>query len=1267
MNYKILPYESFNFKTIKDEFPNESLLIIYDKKLHDNVSCECVDLNTFKFLTWKHHFYPKIHKKAIFLLKKIPDDFFYSFFRNSYSSVIIFSDDNEIIDQVFKKPRVNTKIILPPLKDSIVATDMIIEVYKLFLQFNENFIKTYVKLRNQKCDFFVLFDEKLAIPHFKSARECDNRAESICLVYNDQDGFKYSDFKESIFIAEQKRNLKNFDKSLLTPTAFKELQKIGNSCETLLVIDNGLKMEGRIQDLLNSNFEGFKLYVDQIIDKSKEIVEGELQQIKISENEMKPTILEDSMIKISLKTCLNSLDFQFLKVKESKIGKIILPTDSTRQFLEHVMLCFRKSFEEFSLFIRTILPKINYSQGGFCQKEFNATMSFAGIFSFEVTSDFFISKKEAINDASLKFLETLLKMKLIDENMNVNSDVLMKTKCIQKLLIKAFSTSDLDKIERIRIDFYQENAFKIVEKERIIERKGKVVLVKEDSKNAIFDLFKRTFMVDSDENNFNNLEIKEIAESNLTFNLNNNAPESSTMNKFINNFFDESSTQFQLEKWYRKIPSCLSIPTNVMSLYTFSNSSTGILCSESPFKQCSMYNELRESVQITYNPSRIFSEREIEALKFYQIIFFKMHCEILPSKKQTVLFHYYAVPLDMKMQIDWPYLFTLFDQFLQNFIYSDFETENLIWNPFTKEFLISQGKSDKCIDDKIGETTYLDFFQSRYRISLDIKSGEYLFRAFTCEDACSAIRKVFNMKHSAFAALEKPNNEVKFSICASHVNNEESLNLNNENESNILLEGINQASIDEALKNIQTISVYSAECCFITPVKKSILVEIELFKRNYKLIEDLFISIELNQAFDLNLDLIHIVQSFTQRRENQLENYERLEFLGDGVLKFLTTNFLFLTNYPLDRIVSFKDSVVCNTNLFKCCLESGIFRYLKTSQFNPKMVQAPCINDIDQLKSYFNSNGIHSSDNYMHFALKISNSDALSIKVYADMIEALIGSLYMHNGIEYAYKFICKLGILKPFASNCDDTVLTDNFLQSLFDQSEINKEDNKQIDVSKKRSSQSQVLFECKNTTNEESAKKLETLKNSGFAANFQTKITTLSSVFYGLNYTYYQFNGLINEHEISSVENIIGYRFINPGNLERAIVHPSLAAAAKLGCLDFQYLELIGDSSLDLFVNYLCFQNKSLNSPLLLHSAKKAYVNNISLRNLFYKFEFDKYSKLFVVNMPNSKAFSDVIEAIIGAILVDVQWDFNLFIKAMNVKIRGMLEECKSEFNLN
>lgn len=1336
MGLRILSYDAFDLESVSNEVNSENILVVYDKKPNKLASIELLDFNTFRFLTWKNSFIPKIERKIMFLTKKITDDFWYSFFRNIYDDVYIFTDDIENIERIFKPLEKNVEIffydknlIFEPKYFEESEFQRILDFFIDFVCYNIKFSEIYsdhIQKNNVSVHLPNAISGKVDYKLFPPSKYISENEDHICLSYLFDPDYEYSQYKKTIFLISNK-TMNGIDYLSLEYPSQEMFYNLISNTQTIGIIINEL-----------STFENFCFYLD--------------------------TLKLDLINQIMRKTSLNIKHFPFIKPRECHIGDVTFPIDASRLFLDHIILCIRRVFEKSFIFLKSIIPCTSYLKGGFLNKEYQASVSLPGIFDFKVFSGFFISKKEALADACTKFIEILVEREILTKNLHVNEDVLLKLNTIQSLLLKAYSTSNLKDIELFYQDFVDQNIEKMKASKKVIEVENEVKLVEEDMSILVHDTFKRNVLIDL--NTIENIEEEQIGDlsgipenlnlenrenhdlniknsikkplihSENVLNKNSNSQPKIPRDSKTSSFFNNESSLSQLERKYRKIPYCFTISTNAMSLYTFSNSYTGILCAESPLKTCTLFNEAQEAVEISYSPAKVYSEREIQVLKFYQIIFFKIRNEFLPSKTQSVLFHYYVVPLNDSKEIDWQYLNNIYDHFLQNFVYSDYNSKNLIWNPFTGEFLLIKERSERLIEDRIGDTTFLDVFQKSYNISLNFKEGQVLVKAFSIEEVVSSLKKLFNKLYSSIQQSEEQlnksllysicnlddntNSEIKtktilrnsdtsneFQIAAGkiYIKNEmcESGDPDNpkisENTSDVcqsLSSNINQSEklIDSALKGVKNPSIYSAECCFITPLKKSILVETQIFKRNYKLIEDLFIALELREAFDLNLDLVSIIQCFTLKSENLYLNYERLEFLGDCVLKFLSTNHLFLNNYDIDKIVSFKDTIVCNANLFNCCVNSGIFRYLKTSKFNPKMIQAPSLDQSNDLVDYFQANMIFKSDNYLYFGTKAFDPEEVAIKMYADMIEALIGSLFLSNGIKDAYSFIKKLGIIKSDVSNSDDTILTEKFLESLLDQSSIENPEISKIkqagayDIKTKDlqnvSNQLDILnnhngdvlkeyFMKKNSTNQVSSisNLLNTeninmnLEVSNKLSSSRIKINNISSIFYGSDYFYYEYREFVNGSEIESLERIIGYRFSNPGNIERAIVHPSYTAL--FGFKDFQYLELIGDCSLDLFVNFLIFQNESLNSPLYLHSAKKSYVNNISLRNLYYKYGFDKCTKLNIFNMPSSKAYSDMIEAIIGAIMIDVQWDYCQFSQIMSIKFKGMLEDCKAEFNLD
>ncbi len=111
-----------------------------------------------------------------------------------------------------------------------------------------------------------------------------------------------------------------------------------------------------------------------------------------------------------------------------------------------------------------------------------------------------------------------------------------------------------------------------------------------------------------------------------------------------------------------------------------------------------------------------------------------------------------------------------------------------------------------------------------------------------------------------------------------------------------------------------------------------------------------------------------------ETRMRPLSDYERIEFLGDAVLEVVTSEFLFL-NYPNKRegeMTKMRSSIVCEPTLAYCAkqLRLGEFIYLS------------------------------------HGELKTGGRQRASI--VADVMEAVIGAIYLDGGLEPAKAHIHK-------------------------------------------------------------------------------------------------------------------------------------------------------------------------------------------------------------------------------------------------------------------
>ncbi|TGZ78436.1 P-loop containing nucleoside triphosphate hydrolase protein [Ascodesmis nigricans] len=132
-----------------------------------------------------------------------------------------------------------------------------------------------------------------------------------------------------------------------------------------------------------------------------------------------------------------------------------------------------------------------------------------------------------------------------------------------------------------------------------------------------------------------------------------------------------------------------------------------------------------------------------------------------------------------------------------------------------------------------------------------------------------------------------------------------------------------------------------------------------------------------------------IVQAVTASSVRDPKDYQRLEFLGDSVLKVLTSIAL-VDEFPLYHegyLSGHKDKVVSNTTLAEKSKENGMSKWINTAPFTA-LKWAP---------------------HYRHQDPTSSTPKKLSTKVLADVIESLIGAAYLSSG------FAAATEVLKTF------------------------------------------------------------------------------------------------------------------------------------------------------------------------------------------------------------------------------------------------------------
>ena len=142
------------------------------------------------------------------------------------------------------------------------------------------------------------------------------------------------------------------------------------------------------------------------------------------------------------------------------------------------------------------------------------------------------------------------------------------------------------------------------------------------------------------------------------------------------------------------------------------------------------------------------------------------------------------------------------------------------------------------------------------------------------------------------------------------------------------------------------------------------------------------------------LDLV--VTAITTTSAQEPTNYQRQEYLGDSVLKFLTSLTLMSERLRWHEgiLSSAKDHIVSNASLAKAALETGLDTFIRTKSFTGSKWKPLYVSD--QLTS------------------TAGEPREMSTKTLADVVEALVGAAFLDGGLD---KAIIALQIFLPRVS----------------------------------------------------------------------------------------------------------------------------------------------------------------------------------------------------------------------------------------------------------
>lgn len=152
-------------------------------------------------------------------------------------------------------------------------------------------------------------------------------------------------------------------------------------------------------------------------------------------------------------------------------------------------------------------------------------------------------------------------------------------------------------------------------------------------------------------------------------------------------------------------------------------------------------------------------------------------------------------------------------------------------------------------------------------------------------------------------------------------------------------------------------------------------------------------------------NLSHVLTAITTPIAQASTHYQLYEFFGDSVLKFTVSCQLFFAQptWHEGYLSESRDKLIKNKRLARAALDTGLDSFILTDRFTPRKWDAPRVG---------------------HKSTYTPKKRKISMKVLADVVEALIGAAYMDGGMHKAQACLHRfLPEINHFTSNISSVI----------------------------------------------------------------------------------------------------------------------------------------------------------------------------------------------------------------------------------------------------
>ena len=147
--------------------------------------------------------------------------------------------------------------------------------------------------------------------------------------------------------------------------------------------------------------------------------------------------------------------------------------------------------------------------------------------------------------------------------------------------------------------------------------------------------------------------------------------------------------------------------------------------------------------------------------------------------------------------------------------------------------------------------------------------------------------------------------------------------------------------------------------------------------------------------------LSYLATAITAPASQERVHYQRLETLGDTVLKFITSNQLY-AEFPLwheGYLSRKKDHMVANVSLAKEAVRKSLYKWIIRDRFVPRKWKPQYASPPNSSSSDAVEEAVMADSDEKD---KKKAAEELSTKMLADVVESLIGAAYEHGGFDMA-------------------------------------------------------------------------------------------------------------------------------------------------------------------------------------------------------------------------------------------------------------------------